>query len=149
MTRTLTAAREEAARQHDELTLRILERAERRRARRSGRRWAKRAASLNARARRVDAEGRVNGRELLELIAAYGSRCAYCGHELDFTRTRQPCSDHDPHAATFDHVRPLGRGGRGDVGNLAPACADCNSRRSTWPDSALGVPAPHRFTLDA
>lgn len=111
------------------------------------RRWQNRATRLNYRARQAGAEGRVRAEELMHLVLSYGSRCAYCGHPLDFTGNPRGAGE-PSRPGTIDHVKPLSRGGRGDVGNMAPACAICNNERATWPDSALGVPAPHRFQLD-
>lgn len=105
-----------------------------------------RATRYNARARKCGAQGRVSATELIEILIRYGCRCAYCGITLDFANTRDLPSDVKP--GTFDHVKPLSRGGRGDMSNLVPACSPCNQVRSAWPDSALGVPAPHSFLLD-
>jgi 5-methylcytosine-specific restriction endonuclease McrA len=112
------------------------------------RRWQQRATGLNRRAKRVGAEGRVRAEELMHLVLSYGSRCAYCGCHLDFTGEQLGLAEPPARRGTIDHVKPLSRGGRGDSGNLAPACSPCNQERSRWPDSALGVPAPHRFQLD-
>lgn len=56
------------------------------------------------------ARGRHTEEELLEQLARYGGRCAYCGAEAE-------------HA---DHVQPLSRAGSDDISNIAPACAPCN-----------------------
>lgn len=113
---------------------------------RKKKRWSNRATRMNCRARQADALGRVSADDLILLVMSYSSRCAYCGWPLDFTGARHVLID--SRRGTFDHVRPLSRGGRGDVSNLAPSCSPCNYERSKWPDSALGVPAPRRFVLD-
>lgn len=107
--------------------------------------WSNRATRMNYRARHQGAQGRVNADDLIMLVLSYGSRCAYCGAALDFTGERHLLSG--TWRGTFDHVKPLGRGGRGDVGNLVPSCEPCNFQRAEWPDAALGVPAPRRFAL--
>lgn len=113
---------------------------------RGKKRWANRASRMNYRARLAGASGRVNADDLILLVMSYGSRCAYCGWPLDFTGARHLLVA--ARRGTFDHVRPLSRGGRGDVSNLVPSCSPCNYERSGWPDAALGVPAPRRFVLD-
>lgn len=124
----------------------VIARARRKRERKSGNRWSARASRLNKRASRVRAKGRVSGGKLRELVALYDSLCAYCGAELEFEHPT--VASNDPRRASFDHVKPLGRGGGGGIENLVPACSGCNHKRSTWPDSALGVPAPRRFALE-
>jgi len=106
-------------------------------------RWASRAKRLNRRAELCKATGTVTAKELQLIISYYESRCAYCEIELDFEKAS---NGKDKFAATFDHVKPLGRGGTGFKDNLVPACLECNNKRSKWPDSALGVPAPKKHT---
>jgi 5-methylcytosine-specific restriction endonuclease McrA len=125
----------------------LLDRRRRRGTAAARRRWQQRATSLNRRARLAGAVGRVRADELMHLVLGYGSRCAYCGCPLDFLGGQLGIAEPPPARGTIDHVKPLARGGRGDVGNLAPACEPCNHERATWPDSALGVPAPRRFQL--
>lgn len=57
--------------------------------------------------------------ELLEQKRAYwGGLCWMCGRVAD----------------TWDHVKPLSKGGAHAVCNLRPACRSCNSRkRDRWP----------------
>jgi 5-methylcytosine-specific restriction endonuclease McrA len=52
-------------------------------------------------------------RDLSRLINRFHGCCAYCGIRPDTT-------------LHIDHVVPLARGGSNDLGNLLPACADCN-----------------------
>jgi hypothetical protein len=110
----------------------VLARCLRRRERKMMRLWRRKAGNLNRRGRRVGAEGRVSGRELLVLVEMYASRCAYCEVEIDF-RVRHG-GRVPPDGATFDHVRPLARGGAGDVSNLLPSCAGCNGQRARVAD---------------
>jgi 5-methylcytosine-specific restriction endonuclease McrA len=58
----------------------------------------------------------VSGADWLRLCVRYRFCCAYC-------RQRKPL--------TMDHVIPLSRGGRHSLGNLLPACASCNSSKSS------------------
>lgn len=104
-------------------------------------RWNARAKRLNRRAEACGAVGRISGNDLKAIVDYYDSQCAYCHLALDFTK---PSNGKEKTSPTFDHVKPLGRGGSGDKANLVPACLHCNKKRSTWPDSALGVPAPGR-----
>ena len=59
---------------------------------------------------RIAAGPGVSVQDYRDLKQMYGDVCAYCG---------------DP-ATTFDHVRPLSRGGLHEVDNLVPACKPCN-----------------------
>lgn len=51
-----------------------------------------------------------------ELQKLYGSSCLYCG---------------STESITIDHIVPISRGGIHAIGNLAPACAFCNSSKGT------------------
>ena len=51
------------------------------------------------------------------LLEYYGKKCVYCGRE----------------ATGFDHLYPVSKGGEHTIGNLAPACGSCNSRKSNHP----------------
>lgn len=68
-----------------------------------------------------------------EHFADFGGRCAYgCGSP----------------AEVIDHVWPVVRGGQSTPGNLVPACADCNGKKSDrnptpWVERGLAlVPRP-------
>lgn len=54
--------------------------------------------------------------EWVEIQAAYGNACAYCG------RSDRPL--------TRDHIVPLSKGGHHVKDNIAPACRSCNSRKN-------------------
>lgn len=58
----------------------------------------------------------VSERDWQRLLRRYDDRCAYCG-------TR-------PDVIHMDHVVPLKRGGQHSIGNVLPACPDCNLRKS-------------------
>jgi 5-methylcytosine-specific restriction endonuclease McrA len=55
----------------------------------------------------------------LEIKAAFGGCCAYCG---------MPCD-----ALTQDHIVPLVKGGSHTASNIVPACRSCNARKSAMP----------------
>lgn len=58
--------------------------------------------------------------------AEFNSQCAYCGAGIALTR---------------DHVTALSQGGDDDIGNIVPACRQCNSRKSNKINMTL-TPAP-------
>ena len=63
--------------------------------------------------------GHWTNEEWLALKHAYDYRCADCGkHEPDEV------------SLTVDHVIPLSKGGSNSVGNLAPRCRSCNSKKN-------------------
>lgn len=72
------------------------------------------AASLNARARGVKAEGAVTVEALRSLILGSGGRCAWCGVSLVEVEFE------------VDHVHSLSMGGSNTSDNLAVACVACN-----------------------
>lgn len=86
----------------------------------NARRWAqehperRRQQDMGRRARKL-ANGVhvVTERDIDRLVIRHGGRCAYCPAAL---------------ASGFhlDHIVPLARGGHHAIGNLAPACPDCN-----------------------
>lgn len=64
----------------------------------------------------------VKGREIRARFAEFDHRCAYCG------------ADGDLH---IEHVVPISKGGPHSIGNIIPACKDCNlskrdSDAETW-----------------
>lgn len=59
----------------------------------------------------------VTERDWLRLIARYRGCCAYC--------QRRPGTLH------HEHIIPIAQGGRHSIGNLLPACPDCNYRKKT------------------
>lgn len=87
---------------------------------------ARRARTLNARAKQLHVEGRVSKNDLELILAHYGEICIHCGKELDFYKE----TDSSANDATFDHLLPLDAGGRNDSDNIGPSCRGCNSKRN-------------------
>lgn len=69
------------------------------------------------RALKAQAEGNFTYEEFAGLCNDLGWICFYCGCALD------------SETATADHMIPLSRGGANDIGNIAPACRSCNSKK--------------------
>lgn len=76
-----------------------------------------RAASLNARARKINAPGKVRGAELYALYNRFAGHCAYDGQ---------------PGADSLEHVIPLGRGGSNSIGNMLYVHYHCNQEMDQW-----------------
>lgn len=75
-------------------------------------------AAHNAKRRALKAGVEISpftGKDWIDMKAAYGHRCVYCGHKKRLTQ---------------DHVVPLSRGGKHDKTNIVPACQSCNSRKN-------------------
>lgn len=92
-------------------------------------------------AREHDSPGSYRWAEVIRLWIAAQRRCSYC----DETMTEQP----DP-----DHVIPISRGGRNDIGNIVPCCRGCNADKcdmtlSEWAIERVRLgKAPVRYDLD-
>ncbi len=73
-------------------------------------------AEYNAmkRVRRRRAHGSLTLVQWVGVVAAYAGRCAYCAAPWEH----------------LDHVVPISRGGRHELGNVVPACAACNLRKN-------------------
>ena len=69
------------------------------------------------RAAKLGSSGSFSGDEFVQLCIDRRWECTYCGCELT-TKT-----------ATADHIIPLSRGGSNDIGNIAPSCRSCNSKK--------------------
>lgn len=97
--------------------------------------------SLNSHKRRArkrqnpDSVG-VSVRDWMKLVRRYRSCCAYCGKFVE--------------RPVIEHVIPLARGGRHAIGNVLPACAECNASKhasfiTEWrkrrPDACIGLPS--------
>ena len=65
--------------------------------------------------RKLESAGAVSREDWAELVTLLGHRCVYCGR----VRTR----------LGVDHVQPLSRGGRHEIGNVLPACRRCNTKK--------------------
>ena len=76
-----------------------------------------RAHEGTRRARKANAPGAgFTGSEWIEMKERFGERCAYCDKVAPLTQ---------------EHLTPLSRGGAHEERNIVPACASCNSRKST------------------
>ena len=58
----------------------------------------------------------VTERDWQRLCARHGNCCFYCGEAKPLT---------------MDHIIPIARGGRHSIGNLIPACRNCNAQKRT------------------
>lgn len=100
-------------------------------AREASRRWAElnpeeftaRRRRIARKAEHVKKERLRNGdirevteRDWLRLCARHDHRCFYCGEAKPLT---------------MDHIVPVARGGRHSIGNLIPACRNCNAQKRT------------------
>lgn len=77
-------------------------------------RCARRVGRRSRNARENAASGTFRWIEVIRIWIAAGKQCSYC----DAVMTEQP----DP-----DHVIPISRGGRNDMGNIVPCCHSCNA----------------------
>lgn len=80
-------------------------------------RCVRRVAKRARKARERGSVGTFRWVEVMRVWVAGGKRCGYC----DVVMTEQP----DP-----DHVVPISRGGRNDMGNILPCCRQCNTDKS-------------------
>lgn len=58
-----------------------------------------------------------------EVYTSTGGLCFYCQKQLG------PCENR-LHRWEIDHLDPWAKGGSNDIGNLVPACFDCNKHKS-------------------
>lgn len=72
-------------------------------------------ANARRRAQMRDTESPLTREQWLAIVEAYDDRCAYCG---DLYKV-------------IEHVIPLSRGGKNEVGNVVPACEPCNDHKHT------------------
>ena len=103
-------------------------------------RCSRRVARRTRKAREHNSPGSFRWVEVIRIWIAAGKQCSYC----DKTMTEQP----DP-----DHVVPISRNGRNDLGNIVPCCRLCNADKgdqtlAEWADerARLGKP-PLRYSL--
>lgn len=80
--------------------------------------------ALTRNRRRAAVRFEVTRRDHRRLLHRYRNRCAYCSVQLEAWGRRHPNS------LQWDHVVPLARGGTDGVGNLLPACRECNRSKS-------------------
>ena len=76
----------------------------------------RRKASIGAKRAAAKALGWVDPDSWQAVLAFYRYACALCD------------ADHWDH---MDHCRPLSRGGRHDISNVAPLCSRCNHEKGT------------------
>ncbi len=76
------------------------------------------AAWLNARAKSVGAQGRLDAAHLRDRILESAGRCEWCDADLVGI------------GFELDHIVSLKRGGSNEPGNLRVACAPCNRRKA-------------------
>jgi len=97
--------------------------------------WEWLQAKKHAREVKAAAKYRVNNREAIARRAQTRSvsdiaaemilnakLCAYCDAEI----TRK--------TVTIDHIIPLSKGGKHEIGNIAPCCRSCNSSKGSKTD---------------
>ena len=75
------------------------------------------ASSLNARAKRSSARGRLSADGLRDRILASGGRCEWCAENLFESEFE------------LDHIASLHQGGANSAANLVVSCPDCNRRK--------------------
>lgn len=71
------------------------------------------------------------------------AQCWYC-------RISLVLAGHEPNRATKDHLTPLSRGGSDEIGNIVPACIDCNRAKGEMTESEFRTARAHitaRFSL--
>ena len=107
---------------------------------RCSKRCARRVSKRARKARENNSPGSFRWIEVIRIWIAAGKSCSYC----DVVMTEQP----DP-----DHVVPISRGGRNDLGNIVPCCRMCNADKgdltlAEWATerARLGKPA-RRYSL--
>lgn len=86
-----------------------------------------------------DAHGTFTWTQVVRLWRLFDRRCAYCC---------QPVALIDVQA---EHVHPLSRGGRNDLGNILPSCAPCNNDKRDvllpeWNTDRTARDLPERVT---
>lgn len=79
----------------------------------------------NYRARKRNAEGNHTVEETRDLFQRQKGKCYYCHKKLINPFTKEGKGE----IAHLDHVIPLKRGGRNDIGNLVWACGFCNDSK--------------------
>lgn len=103
---------------------------------RAQRRLVRLAGSMNAKAARLDRNGRVTPEDLAVLYLHSKGVCAYCG---DGVRADM-CS--------FDHRLPFVAGGENDMGNIVVTCMRCNRRKASRLASEYALARQHRTNCE-
>lgn len=87
-----------------------------------------RALRRDAARRGVEVSHGVSTQGLAAKLSLWGGKCWLCGDELD------------QYTLTFDHVKPLSKGGQDILANIRPSCRTCNCRKgNTWPLAEQGA----------
>lgn len=81
-------------------------------------------------------------REWNSLVVAWGWRCFYCAKPVN--EEAEPIWD----ALTKDHLVPLSRGGSDDIGNIVPACFNCNRLKGAMTIDEFREARPVFFTAE-
>lgn len=71
----------------------------------------------NRRAQRQSSGGRFTSADWMNLVDHYENLCLSCGKKSE--------------SLTTDHIVPLSKGGKNDIGNIQPLCLSCNSSKGT------------------
>lgn len=101
----------------------------------------RKAAKLRRKAREHGASGMYSLAQVMRLFMAADKACAYCDERIDGLP--------DP-----DHVTPLSRGGRNDIGNIVACCRSCNADKcdltlDEWAIERMRLgKRPLRYVLD-
>jgi 5-methylcytosine-specific restriction endonuclease McrA len=68
--------------------------------------------------RKLAHASKYSGADLMQRWEDFNGCCAYCGKGIAFKKE-----------TTFDHFLPISQGGTDTIGNLIPACLNCNSQK--------------------
>lgn len=90
------------------------------------RRLVRLAAAYASKARSLGVRGSVTAEDL-GLVELASPTCYYCGIDLPVG------------GGTFDHIRPLGRGGMNHIVNIVRCCLTCNRTKFTKTPEQLAV----------
>lgn len=75
----------------------------------------RKSTAARRRANEFNAPGLYTWQQIVQLWSAFDKRCAYCQAPTPLTQIQA------------EHVHPLSKHGRNDIGNLLPSCSACNS----------------------
>ena len=84
------------------------------------------AGKANQHAKRVGADGKVRGVDVIAVWDEYDGKCWCCGYD----------------ATEIDHYRPINKkaGGTNTADNIRPICRECNQKRSHfWHGDAVAI----------
>lgn len=98
------------------------------------RRLVRLAHTINVKAKKLGAPGRVTAADLARIQMRDEFTCAYCGIEV--------------RPGSFDHVRPFDRGGTNLPDNIVVSCLTCNRTKYTKSPEQLREWEQLRVTCD-